>query len=198
MTARNGGSRPVVAAVPADRTTDAALVGALVPGDPAASAAFVRRFQAGVYGLALSITRDPVLAADVARDAFVRACRAAATYDPARASATTWLLSITRRVAIAAARAHPRPPYSRRQLEQHVQHPLDRGNPTTAAVDEEDARHSLQRLARHHPEQARAVVLAVVCGCTAAEVATHERIPLETAKTRIRTGLQQLRTSPPA
>jgi RNA polymerase sigma-70 factor (ECF subfamily) len=46
-----------------------------------------------------------------------------------------------------------------------------------------------------HPAQARAVVLAVVGGCTAAEVSAHEDVPLGTAKTRIRTGLMRLRAS---
>ncbi|HEX7131497.1 MAG TPA: sigma factor-like helix-turn-helix DNA-binding protein, partial [Iamia sp.] len=45
------------------------------------------------------------------------------------------------------------------------------------------------------PEQARAVVLAVLAGCTAAEVGAHEGIPLGTAKTRIRTGLRRLRAA---
>jgi hypothetical protein len=43
------------------------------------------------------------------------------------------------------------------------------------------------------PEQARAVVLAVIGGCTAAEVSEVEKIPLGTAKTRIRSGLQKMR-----
>ena len=43
------------------------------------------------------------------------------------------------------------------------------------------------------PEQARAVVLALIGGRTAAEVSVHEGIPLGTAKTRIRTGLRRVR-----
>ena len=43
----------------ADRASDAALVAGLAVDDEPAAAAFVRRFQSAVYGLALSITRDP-------------------------------------------------------------------------------------------------------------------------------------------
>jgi RNA polymerase sigma-70 factor (ECF subfamily) len=51
------------------------------------------------------------------------------------------------------------------------------------------------RLRALPPEQARAVVLAVIGGCTAAEVSEREHIPLGTAKTRLRSGLAKLRTA---
>lgn len=51
------------------------------------------------------------------------------------------------------------------------------------------------RLRALSPEQARAVVLAVIGGCTAAEVSARENIPLGTAKTRIRNGLIKLRAA---
>ncbi|MGH3087534.1 MAG: sigma factor, partial [Rubrobacteraceae bacterium] len=40
-------------------------------GDEDAAAAFVRRHQARVYGLALTIVQQPALAEDVAQDTFV-------------------------------------------------------------------------------------------------------------------------------
>ncbi len=46
------------------------------------------------------------------------------------------------------------------------------------------------------PEQARAVVLTVLGGCTASELSRREGIPLGTAKTRVRTGLRRLRHAP--
>ena len=51
----------------------------------------------------------------------------------------------------------------------------------------------MERLGRLPVDQARAVVLAVIGGRTASEVAEHEGIPLGTAKTRIRTGLLRMR-----
>lgn len=179
----------------ADRAADAALVAGLALGDPPAATAFVRRFQGNVYGLALAITRDRALAEDVAQEAFVRAWRSAATYDVGRASVSTWLLTITRNTAIDAVRARRTIPTSPDLLEDVVQETFSGRDTAEAAVHRVDSDRALHHLAALHPEQARAVVLAVVGGCTAAEVSEHEHIPLGTAKTRIRTGLMRLRAA---
>lgn len=179
----------------ADRAADAALVAGLALGDPPAATAFVRRFQGNVYGLALSITRDPALAEDVAQEAFVRAWKSASTYDPGRASVATWLLTIARNTAIDAVRARRSTPTSPQMLEDVVQETFAVRDTADAAIHRLDSARALQHLAAMHPTQARAVVLAVVGGCTAVEVSEHENIPLGTAKTRIRTGLMRLRTA---
>lgn len=178
-----------------DRAADAALVAGLGYDDPHAATAFVRRFQGNVFGLALSITRDPGMAEDVAQEVFVRAWRAAATYDPRRASVLTWLLTITRNAAIDAVRARRSDPTSPQLLEDLVQETMTGIDPAEAAVRRLESERALHHLAELHPSQARAVVLAVVGGCTAVEVSEHENIPLGTAKTRIRTGLMRLRTA---
>jgi RNA polymerase sigma factor (sigma-70 family) len=179
----------------ADRAADAALVAGLAVGDPSAATAFVRRFQGNVYGMALSVTRDRALAEDVAQEAFLRAWKSAATYDPGRAAVTTWLLTITRNAAIDAVRARRTTPTSPQLLEDVLQETFAGSDPAEAAVHRLDSARALQHLAALHPSQARAVVLAVVGGCTAVEVSEHENIPLGTAKTRIRTGLMRLRTA---
>jgi hypothetical protein len=63
-----------------DGLSDEALLAGLASGDPDDAAAFVRRFQSRVYGLALTMLRDPELADDVAQEAFERAWKHAATY----------------------------------------------------------------------------------------------------------------------
>lgn len=175
-----------------DRVADAALVAGLAVNDEAAAVAFVRRFQGPVFGLAVSITRDRALAEDVAQESFLRSWRAAASYDPRRGSVLTWLLTIARNVAIDAVRARRSTPTDGAELEQLVATTLRAPMPdvATAQVETIAAADHLRRLPT---EQARAVVLAVIGGNTAAEVAAHEQIPLGTAKTRIRTGLRRMR-----
>jgi RNA polymerase sigma factor (sigma-70 family) len=179
----------------ADRAADAALVEGLALDDEAVAAAFVRRFQGAVFGLALSITRDPTLAEDVSQEVFVRAWRGAKTYDIRRASVLTWLLAITRNVAIDAVRMRRAVPTDDELLDQLVYDALRRPDPQETALHHLESDRAVDRLLKLSPEQARAVVLAVIGGCTAAEVSRHENIPLGTAKTRIRDGLRRLRDS---
>ncbi len=177
----------------ADRVGDAALVAGLAVDDEAAAVAFVRRFQGPVFGLAVSITHDVGLAQDVSQEVFVRAWRAAGTYDVRRASVLTWLLTITRNAAIDCVRARRAVPTDSAVLEEMITATLQVPGPEDEVVrhDERDA--AVARLRTLPPEQARAVVLAVIGGRTAAEVSVVEGIPLGTAKTRIRTGLRRVR-----
>ncbi|MFV8183787.1 MULTISPECIES: sigma-70 family RNA polymerase sigma factor [unclassified Streptomyces] len=180
-----------------DRVDDASLVAGLALGDEQAALAFVRRFQDAVFGLAVSVTHDRALAEDVSQEVFVRAWRAAGNYDPRRASALTWLLTITRNAAIDAVRARRPTPVLAETLERLLDVTLrsaaDTNGTERLALLALESERALARLRALPEEQARAVALAVLGGCTAAEVGRHENIPLGTAKTRIRTGLRRLR-----
>lgn len=179
----------------ADRAADAALVAGLAVDDDAAAAAFVRRFQGPVHGLALSITHDRALAQDVSQEVFLRAWRAADTYDSRRASVLTWLLTITRNAAIDAVRTRRQTPVDGAVLEELIAATAQRRDPQDEVLRSAERDAAVAGLRALPPEQARAVVLAVIGGRTAAEVGEHEGIPLGTAKTRIRTGLRRVRAA---
>ena len=176
----------------ADRAPDAALISALALNDEAAAVALVRRFQGPVFGLAVSITRDRALAEDVAQEAFLRAWRAAGSYDARRGSVLTWLLTITRNLAIDAIRARRSSPVESSELELLVATTL-RGAQPDGTGGRVESLAAAERLGQLPADQARAVVLSVIGGRTAAEVAEYEGIPLGTAKTRIRSGLRRMR-----
>ena len=179
----------------ADRAPDVALVQALALDDDVAAAAFVRRFQSPVFGLALSVTRDRGTAEDVAQEVFVKAWRASSAYDPRRASVLTWLLTITRNAAIDAVRMRRALPTDGELLDRLLYDTLSAPDAAEDVVGRITGDEAVRRLGAVAPEQARAVVLAVLGGCTAREVSEHEGIPLGTAKTRIRAGLRRLRDS---
>ena len=80
--------------------SDEALIAGLAAGDRGAATAFVRRFQARVFGLAVTMVGDPAVAEELAQEAFTRAWRHAGNYDARRGRVATWLLSITRNLAI--------------------------------------------------------------------------------------------------
>jgi RNA polymerase sigma-70 factor (ECF subfamily) len=81
-----------------------ALLASFALGDPDAATAFIRRYQGRVYGLARAMVGALDLAEDVAQEAFLRAWKNAQAYDSRRGSVHTWMLVITRSLAIDAMR----------------------------------------------------------------------------------------------
>ena len=80
--------------------SDESLLAGMADGDQDAAATFVRRYQARVYGLAMTVTGVPAVAEEVAQESFVKAWRHASTYDARRGRVSTWLLTITRNTAV--------------------------------------------------------------------------------------------------
>src|SRR5690242_878691 len=96
--------------------SDEDLLAAMAAGDPAAAAAFVRRHQGRVYGLAVTIVGSGGLAEEVAQDAFVRCWRYGGAYDGRRGSVVSWMLAITRNAAIDALRSRTDQPIDPERL----------------------------------------------------------------------------------
>jgi RNA polymerase sigma factor (sigma-70 family) len=175
---------------------DEALLTGYALGDADAAAAFIRRFQRRVFGLAVSILGDTGLAEDVAQESFTRAWRHAGAYDSRRGSVPTWLLTITRNLAIDTLRlqrARPVDPEVIVNLGLEATGPG--AHPSASAEAGEDADRLRAALITLPEDQRRALVLAALCGRTAREVSETEGIPLGTAKTRIRTGMLKLRSA---
>lgn len=174
--------------------SDDALLAGLATGDPEAAAAFVRRFQRRVYGLALAVAGDAALAEDIAQEAFLRAWRHAGAYDSRRGTVTTWLLAITRNLSIDSLRLR-RPVAIDPESLLVLQMPSTSRTPEDAATMKDDVARLRAALTDLPPEQRRALILAAFHGQTAREVGETEGIPLGTAKTRIRTAMIRLRAA---
>ncbi|GAA0977770.1 sigma-70 family RNA polymerase sigma factor [Acrocarpospora macrocephala] len=170
--------------------SDESLVAGMASGDAEAAAAFVRRFQARVFGLALSVVGDTGLAEEVAQEAFVRVWRHAATYDPRRGRVATWLLTITRNLAVDAIRLRHKHRADPEPLLRALQPAATEDPFETDPYGSDQLRAGLQALPL---EQSRPIVMSVFYGLTAKEIADREGIPLGTVKTRIRRGLAKLR-----
>jgi RNA polymerase sigma factor (sigma-70 family) len=182
-------------AVPApSEWPDEALLAGFGRSDPAATAAFVARFQRRVYGLAVTIVGESGTAEEVAQEALLRAWRHATVYDARRGSVVTWLLTITRNLAIDRMRARRAVPVAPDDaLDAFLVEPGR--DPAAVAVVHDDVGRLRDALADLPEAQRRAVVLAGVWGFSAREIAEREEIPLGTAKTRIRTALGRLRVA---
>jgi RNA polymerase sigma factor (sigma-70 family) len=175
--------------------SDDSLLAGMAMGDADAAAAFVRRWQPRIYGLALTIVRSSAVAEEVAQEAFLRIWRNAAAYDVRRGQVATWVLTITRNLAIDALR-----------LRSEHEHPIDpdalmgtllsrEARESSGSLHVEDREQLRIALRALPPEQGRLIVLLVFYGLTAEETAELEGIPLGTAKTRIRRGIAKLRAA---
>ena len=173
--------------------SDESLLAGMAAGDPEAAATFVRRFQGRVFGLALVIVGDRDTAQEVAQETFVRAWRHAAAYDPRRGRVASWLLTIARNAASDARRlrrAEPTDPETMLALAGQGDEP----DPEDRALTGWETHRLRRALAALPQEQRRALLLAAFYGWTAQEISEREDIPLGTAKTRIRSAMQKLRS----
>jgi RNA polymerase sigma-70 factor (ECF subfamily) len=179
--------------MPADRVPDETLLAGLGSGDAELSLAFVRRFQGVVFGVALTVLSDPVTAEDVAQQAFEQAWKHAQVYDTRRGSVRAWLTTITHNLAVDVVRAKTSAPVDPADLPGLLTAMTD--TPERLAVARDSAAGLRRALAQLPLPQARAVAMSGIYGMTARQVADAERIPLGTAKTRIRDGMLKLRAA---
>jgi RNA polymerase sigma factor (sigma-70 family) len=172
--------------------SDESLLVGMACGNTDAAAAFVQRYQGRVYGLALTIVGSAAVAEEVAQEVFLRIWRNAGAYDARRGRVATWVLTITRNLAIDTLRLRGEKPIDPHALVGALvsREGVEQDSAGTRYEDREQLRTLLRELP---PEQSRLIVLSVFYGLTAKETAEREGIPLGTAKTRIRRGLAKLR-----
>ena len=174
--------------------SDEALLAGYATGDPRTAAAFVRRFQGRVYGLALTIVRQPALAEEVAQETFTRVYRHAGNYDARKGRVSTWLLSIARNLAIDVTRLKRLDPVDPDVIEAEVTIDFQAPGADEGGL-QPDERDQLRSAIGDLPDdQRRAIVLAAYLGRTAREISDLDHVPLGTVKTRIRTAMLKLRS----
>ena len=173
--------------------SDEALLAGFATGDPRTAAAFVRRFQGRVYGLAMTIVRQPAIAEEVAQETFARVYRHAGNYDARKGRVSTWLLSIARNLAIDVTRMKRLDPVDPEVIAAELS--IESQTPGADEMGlQPDERAQLRSAISDLPEdQRRALVLATYMGRTAREISVLDDVPLGTVKTRIRTAMLKLR-----
>jgi RNA polymerase sigma factor (sigma-70 family) len=175
--------------------SDEALLSGLAAGDADAATAFIRRFQARVYGLVLTIVRDEGTAEEVAQETFLRAWKHARTYDARRGRVATWLLTIARNLAIDLVRVKRAEPLDPDVVADKLQQAGVAGDPADQGPPPDERERVRGAIAELPPEQRRVLFLAAYVGRTAKEIGELEGIPLGTAKSRIRMAMLKLRDS---
>ncbi len=169
--------------------SDEALVLLAARSQQGALAELYDRYGRPAYGLALRIVRDEALAEDAVQEAFLSVWRTAARFVPERGKASTWILTLVHRRAVDLVRREER---RRADTLEHAP------EPTGGAVDEQAwlrlQRERVQSALRQLPDQQReAIELAYYGGFTQSELAERLGQPLGTIKSRMFSGLGQLR-----
>ncbi|GAA4900163.1 RNA polymerase sigma-70 factor (ECF subfamily) [Stackebrandtia albiflava] len=161
-------------------------------GDEAAFARLYDLVAPRVYGLSLRVLRDPAQAEEVCQEVFLEVWRKAARFDPARGSATTWILTLTHRRAVDRVRsAQSAVDRERRSAAATGEVEYDEVAETvTDRLEYRQVRRCLDRLTEI---QRQAITLAFYGGHTYRQVGDLLGAALPTVKTRIRDGLIRLR-----
>lgn len=167
-----------------------ALLGGVAVGDSKAFEGLYDALGASVYGVARRVVRDPNRAEDVVQEVFLDVWRKAPSFDDARGSAKTWVMTIAHRRAVDAVRrneSHKK--YDVSAVADEVVH----DEPVESLIKDEEhgaVRTCLETLTELQLESVR---LAYFNGYTYTEVATLLDKPIPTIKTRMRDGLIRLR-----
>jgi RNA polymerase sigma factor (sigma-70 family) len=189
---RSGNGPGVVTILEASRSQLAAALARVAAGDRTALRMVYQDTSAKLFGVLLRILNDRGEAEDVLQDVYVTVWRKAASFDAAKASPITWLVTIARNRAIDRLRASG----GRRRTEP-IEAADDVRDPAPMAVEHLERKQEQHRLAHCLEElearHAAAIRAAFLDGATYEELAQRMSVPLGTMKSWIRRGLQKLR-----
>ncbi|GAA3391333.1 hypothetical protein GCM10020369_48890 [Cryptosporangium minutisporangium] len=144
-----------------------------------------------VYGLVLRVVRDPSQAEEVTQEVLVEVWRTATRFDPARGTASGWILTLAHRRAVDRVRT------AQAATDRERRASVPEAPAYDVVADEVAGRLEHQQvrrcLAGLTDLQREAITLAYYGGRTYREVAAALDLALPTVKTRMRDGLIRLR-----
>jgi len=174
----------------ASGTDLADLLGDVARGSRDAFETVYDRLAAQIFGVVVSVVRDPRQSEEVAQEVFVEIWRTAARFDRSRGSAITWVTTIAHRRAIDRVRSEERAAErERRAVTAGIPYD-DVVDAVEANLDREQVRRCLDGLTELQRE---AIDLAFYGGHTYREVADLLGVASGTVSTRIHDGLIRLR-----
>jgi RNA polymerase sigma-70 factor, ECF subfamily len=170
--------------------SDAELVRAVARRDRAAFVELFGRYAGRINAFVMRSGASAPDADEITQDVLVAVWRRAASFDPARAAASTWIYAIARNRRIDMIRRSRRPAPD-------PDDPLFRPDPAPDAAGALAAAERRARLraglAALPPEQRRVLAAAFFDGLSHGEIAAREGLPLGTVKGRIRLAFRHLR-----
>lgn len=173
-----------------EREALAELLAASSRQDRRAFTELYRRTASRLFGVCMRMLRERAEAEEVLQEVYTAVWRRAGSFDPSKASATTWLVTMTRNKAIDRLRQHRESTMDESML---IDLADDGPTPSASAESSEERQRLEQCLDGLEPRQKSAVREAFFSGATYNELATRCRVPLGTMKSWIRRSLIRLR-----
>lgn len=186
-------AEPITRVEPSAAPDLRALIEKSAAGDQDAFAAFYDATSGMVFGVALRVLGDRSEAEEVAVDVFMQVWRDAPRFDASRGSPIAWLLMLTRSRAIDRLRARRPARQAERSLELATAVADETSDPGEISWIAEQSALVRAELAELPSEQRAVLDLAYFEGLTHLEIAERLKLPVGTAKTRIRLGMLKLR-----
>ena len=176
---------------------DEQLVSLIVQQDQGGLGALYDRYGKAVFGLAYNLLGDAGQTEEVVQEVFLRVWLRASTYRPERGRLQTWIMSMAHHRAIDELRKRRR---QRDILETEARLILmdSRAQEDTAAKEAEQREESgiVRKALESLPEEQRQVIrMSYYEGYSQTEIAELLQRPLGTVKTRMRLGMQKLKTA---
>ena len=168
---------------------EAALVSRLRARDETAMTEFYDRYSAALYGVIQRIVKAEDEAEDVLQEALVKIWHAIESYDPSKGRLFTWVVNISRNLAIDKIRSRQHRVSSRTQGLDDSLAAQRQAAPATFRPEHVGLQEITKQLV---PEQRQVIDLLYFGGFTQSEAAEELNLPLGTVKTRARTALKIL------
>jgi RNA polymerase sigma-70 factor, ECF subfamily len=162
--------------------------------DPRDIEALYDQYGGVAFAFAYRLLGERGIAEDVVQEAFLNIWRQGVTYDAARGSARTWVLTIVHHRAVDQIRSMR----TRNRVDTEIKDavPLPSHEDTWGTVAQTlETERVRQAMTRLPPEQRLVVDLVYYGGYTHQEIADHLGVPLGTVKGRLRLALEKLRDS---
>lgn len=166
------------------------LVAALQQQKKIGADALYEMYSASLMGIVSRVIPDKEIAEDVLQEALIKIWNSIQQYDPTKGRLFTWMVNVSRNLAIDKVRSKDYRNHSKNQdLENHV-NLIDEQRSSVYKPELLGIKDLLLKL---RPEQQVIVDMIYFKGYTHVEVSDELVIPLGTVKTRLRMGIIELR-----
>jgi len=165
------------------------LVSLLQRQDQQAFSYLYDNYSAALYGVIFKMVEAKELAEDILQEVFVKVWNNFSSYDNSKGRLFTWMLNITRNLAIDTLRS--------KGYKQQIKIRGDENSVNTLSDRSGESKFDALGIRKHlsllKTDQRQIIDLAYFGGLTQEEIAGHLSIPLGTVKTRMRAAIIELR-----